>query len=107
MIQKLFANKIEHRYLIKHETKPQVLIKFLLVLFVFLSYFIFIAQQYGVRQGFFVAILSWSFFVLCTPIADAGFLIDFPLRLLLQIRMLVAEFFIWIVAISINLYAFF
>jgi hypothetical protein len=46
--------------------------------------------------------ITWSFFVLCTPIADAGFLLDFPLRLLFGIRMLVSEVAVWTVAIAIN-----
>jgi hypothetical protein len=46
--------------------------------------------------------LTWTFFVLCTPIADAGFLLDFPLRLLFGIRMLISEIAVWAIAITIN-----
>lgn len=95
------------KHLLRHETKRNILIKFLLVLLVFLGYFIFIAKKYGLQQGFFVSTLSWSFFVLCTPIADAGFLLDFPIRLITKIKMFTSEIFIWIIAISLNLYAFF
>lgn len=91
----------------KHETKRHVLLKFLLVLCIFLLYFIFIASRYGFSQGLFVTSLTWSFFVLCTPIADAGFLIDFPLRLVTGIRMFVAEVFVWGLAIGVNVYAYF
>jgi len=105
-MKKLFSNQIKHNNLLKHETKRHVLIKFLLVLSVFMAYFIFIAQRYGIKEGFFVSALTWSFFVLCTPIADAGFLIDFPLRLITKIKMFVSELFVWIVAIALNLYAF-
>jgi len=104
---KLFADKIKHKNLLKHETKRNVLMKFILVLSVFIGYFIFISNEYGIQEGFFVSILTWSFFVLCTPVADAGFLIDFPLRLITNIKMLFAESFIWIIAISLNIYAFF
>ena len=103
----LTKDKIHHKHLLKHETKLHVLIKFSLILAVFFWYFIFIAQQYGAKEWFLVASLTWSFFVLCTPIADAGFLIDFPLRLLLKVRMIFAEIFIWGIAILINFYAFF
>jgi hypothetical protein len=58
--------------------------KFSLVLLIFLGYFIFIAKKYGLQQGLFVSTLSWSFFVLCTPVADAGFLLDFPSDSLLK-----------------------
>ena len=36
------------------------------------------------------------------PVADAGFLLDFPLRLLFGIRMVVSEVVVWIVAFGIN-----
>ncbi len=99
--------KISHKNLIKHKTKRSILIKFLLVLGVFAGYFIWMSQKYGAEQGFYVAILSWSFFVLCTPVADAGFLIDFPLRLITKIKMLHSEMIVWTVAISLNTYTFF
>jgi uncharacterized membrane protein len=100
-------NKINGEHLLKHETKQQVLIKFILVALVFWLYFVFISQKYGVQQGFFIAALVWSFFVLCTPIADAGFLLDFPLRLITKIRMFVSEIAVWIIAISLNIYTYF
>lgn len=103
----IFTKKIKHPHLWKHETKKKVLYKFVFVLFIFFGYFIFVAYEYGVEQGFLVASLTWSFFVLCTPIADAGFLIDFPLRLVTTIRMFVSEIFVWSIAIIINIYAFF
>ncbi len=97
-----------HRYeIIKHETKKHVFVKFLLIFLVFFGYFAFIATEYGVRDGFFVTALTWSFFVLCTPIADAGFLLDFPVRLLTRIRMFFSELMVWGLAILLNFYAFF
>ncbi len=107
MAKNIFTDKIKLKNLSKHETKRKILIKFLMVLFILIVYFIIIAQKYGVQQGLFVTFLSWSFFVLCTPIADAGFLIDFPLRLITRIKMLFSEIFVWILAISLNFYAFF
>jgi hypothetical protein len=58
--------------------------------------------QYDLLTGGIAALITWSFFVLCTPIADAGFLLDFPLRLIFGIRMIVSEIVVWIIAISIN-----
>lgn len=52
--------------------------------------------------GGMVSGLTWSFFVLCTPVADAGFLIDFPVRLITGVRMFILEVFVWIVAITLN-----
>ena len=105
-MKKIFSNKIKNGHLIKHETKRQVLIKFILLISIFAVYFIFVTQKYGTQQGLLVTILTWSFFVLCTPIADAGFLIDFPIRLLTNIKMLFSEIIVWVIAISINSYIF-
>ncbi len=97
----------ETRKIIKHETKRSVFIKFLLILLIFIGYFVFIAMKYGVKDGFLVTLLSWSFFVLCTPVADAGFLIDFPFRLITKVRMVYSEIIVWAIAIFLNVYAFF
>lgn len=102
-MKKIFA--INH-FLI-HETKRKALIKFLLVFLVFVSYFLFLVFRYGAGNGILITILTWSFFVLCTPIADAGFLLDFPLRLITGIRMFYSEIIVWTIAINANLYFFF
>lgn len=89
---------------IKHKTKRNTLIRFGLVLAVFISYFVFISFKYGAKEGFSVTILTWSFFVYCTPIADAGFLVDFPVRLITKVRMIFSEMGVWILAALINTY---
>lgn len=99
--------KIQKEHLLTHETKRHVVIKFACVCIIFILYAFFIMHQYGAQQGLLVALLTWSFFVLCTPIADAGFLIDFPLRLITHMRMVIAEIFVWFIAISLNIYAFY
>ena len=88
----------------KKETQPekQLLYKFLLLSALLAAYFSYLSFQYGVMTGGIASALTWTFFVLCTPIADAGFLLDFPLRLLFGIRMLVSEVAVWTVAIAIN-----
>ncbi len=90
-----------------HETKKQIVIKFFLILAILIFYLAFLVYRYGVEEGLIITILTWSFFVLCTPIADAGFLLDFPLRLITKLRMFYSEIVVWIIAISINLYVFF
>jgi hypothetical protein len=47
--------------------------------------------------------LTWSFFVLCTPIADGGFILAFPVRLLFGIKMSVTQVVLWFVAILVNI----
>lgn len=85
-----------------HHTHRYIWVKFLFVIFIFLSYFSFVSFRYGVGQGFWVSWITWSIFVMFTPVADAGFLIDFPLRLLFKVRMIVSEIFVWALAIGLN-----
>lgn len=82
--------------------RKQALIKFILLCIVMVGYFSYLSYEYDLLTGGVAALLTWSFFVLCTPIADAGFLVDFPLRLLFGIRMVMSELFVWAVAIFIN-----
>lgn len=82
--------------------KRQLIIKFLLLLALLAGYFGYLSYQYNLATGGVAALLSWSFFVLCTPVADAGFLLDFPLRLLFGIRMVFSELAVWGLAIGIN-----
>lgn len=72
-----------------------------------LGYFGYLSYEYNILTGGIAALLTWSFFVLCTPIADAGFLPDFPLRLLFGIRMVISEIVVWLIAILINIAAVF
>ncbi len=98
-------NKPKHHELVKHPTKRKVFVKFIAVVLVFAGYFLFVAGRLGFENGFYVTTLTWSFFVLSTPIADAGFLVDFPLRLLLGVRMIVSESIVWLMAITANVLA--
>lgn len=83
----------------------QVYIRFFLLVLLLAGYFVYLILAYDFRTGSIAALLTWSFFVLCTPIADAGFLLDFPLRLLFGIRMLHSELAVWAIAISLNISA--
>ncbi|MDQ7071027.1 MAG: hypothetical protein Q9M48_09880 [Rhodobacterales bacterium] len=83
--------------------KHQVLWKFIALLAVLIGYFAYLSLQFDLMTGGIAAALTWSFFVLCTPIADAGFLLDFPLRVLFGIRMILSEIAVWTIAILLNL----
>ncbi len=87
--------------------KKQLLYKFLLLSILMIGYFSYLAFRFDVATGAVASALTWSFFVLCTPIADAGFLVDFPLRLLFGIRMLISEIVVWTIAIAINVVSLF
>ena len=67
-----------------------------------MGYFFYLSFKFDFSTGFLVTAITWSFFVLCTPIADAGFLLDLPIRLLFGIRMLYSEIMVWLLAIIIN-----
>ncbi len=86
--------------------KSPGLVKFLIVAGLVILYMIFAIIQFGLRDGLLVTALSWSFFVFCTPIADAGFLLDFPIRLLTGFRMLYTEIIVWVIATILNIFAF-
>lgn len=82
--------------------KTQVVLKFLGLVALLFGYFGYLSFKYDLATGGVASILTWSFFVLCTPVADAGFLLDFPLRLIFGIRMVLSEIAVWGVAIVTN-----
>lgn len=96
------TQRIPVAHLHQHASKREAAGKFLLLLLVLLGYFGYCVWKFGLADGGTVAALTWSFFVLCTPVADAGFLIDFPVRLLFRIRMWVSEIMVWAIAITIS-----
>lgn len=83
--------------------KKQLFYKYFLLCIFLVIYFSYLSYQYDVMTGGIASVLTWSFFVLCTPIADAGFLLDFPLRLFFGIRMLKSEIVVWVLAITVNI----
>ena len=87
------------------QPKHQAFTKFLLLLLIVFSYFAYLSYQYDLMTGGIAALITWSFFVLCSPVADAGFLLDFPVRLLFGVRMVISEIVVWVVAIVINILA--
>lgn len=95
--------KINYRDLLKNQPQREELYKFLLLLGILTIYFGYLSWQYGLATGGLVSALTWSFFVLCTPVADAGFLLDFPVRLVTGLRMFYCEMMVWVIAITLNL----
>lgn len=98
-------SKSRHKISYKHQTHKGIFIRFGLIVLIFLAYFLFVSTKYGYADGFFITWLSWSFLVLCTPIADAGILVDFPVRLVSGIRMIYSEVAVWGIAIILNIFA--
>lgn len=94
------AAKFSHH----HPTHFETIFKFIALLAIVLGYFAYMAYQYDAATGFGLAVLSWSFFVLCTPVADGGFILAFPIRLLFKVKMAATQAVVWFLAVAINLY---
>ena len=90
----------------KHETKKHSLVRFIGLFLIIISYFVYISIKLGTKTGIFVTALTWSFFIFCTPIADAGFLVAFPVRLLMGVRMMYTQIIAFFVAFFLDLFAF-
>jgi len=88
----------------KNETHLEALLKFVVLLLTFVTYFGFMSWKYDASTGFGLALLTWSFFVLCTPVADGGFIFAFPVRLLFKIKMSITQVVLWFVAVGINVF---
>jgi hypothetical protein len=102
------TSKIKSKYnFIRRKIDQHPLIKFFIVVALFLIYLFFATQNHGIKEGFLIGFLTWSFFVLCTPISDAGILIDFPIELVTGIKMIYSEVIVWIIAISLNIFIYF
>ena len=97
--------EMERSELIAHETKRHSLFKFILLLIILIAYFIFVTREYGAGYGLVITALTWSFFVLCTPVADAGFLVDFPIRIFANVRMFQTEIVVWVASVLMNVIA--
>ncbi len=101
------VNKPKLSEYLTHETKKHSLIKFIGLVVIVILYLVFMSMKLGTGTGIFVTIMTWTFFIFCTPIADAGFLLAFPIRLLTGFRMMYTQLLSFVLAGAINLYAFF
>jgi len=87
----------------QHATHRETLLKFIFLLLILVAYFLYMSWKYDASTGFGVLVLTWSFFVLCTPVADGGFILAFPIRLLFKIKMAVTQAVLWFIAVGINI----
>ncbi|HFU76221.1 MAG TPA: hypothetical protein ENK66_08255 [Arcobacter sp.] len=92
------------KFHLSHETHKETFLKFIALVAILVSYFFYMSWKYDASTGFSVALLTWSFFVLCTPVADGGFILAFPIRLLFGIKMAITQVILWFVAIGINIF---
>ena len=92
------------KFNIKHETHVETLLKFITLALILVAYFLYMSWKYDASTGFSAALLTWSFFVLCTPVADGGFILAFPIRLLFGIKMSMTQLALLFIAIAINIF---
>jgi hypothetical protein len=71
--------------------RTHVGLRYALSVLVVAAYAAFMVHKYGLRDGLSATYLTWSFFVLGTPVADAGGILDVPLRLLTGVPMVAIE----------------
>jgi hypothetical protein len=100
----LKINKNAIKFHSKHQTHSESLLKFLALISIVIGYFLYMTWKYDASTGLGVSVLTWSFFVLCTPVADGGFILAFPIRLLFKIKMSITQVVLWFVAVAINIY---
>lgn len=91
------------KHLVTHETKIHELRRFLIAFSILAAYTLYLIWHYG-PNGLSLGVITWSAFVLATPLPDGGVILDFPIRLLSGIRMVISEIFVWITAIGANAY---
>jgi len=99
---KIHKNTIKFHH--KNETHSESLFKFLALISIVIAYFLYMSWKYDASTGLGVSILTWSFFVLCTPVADGGFILAFPIRLLFKIKMSITQAVLWFVAVGLNIF---
>lgn len=87
---------------LKYETRKHSSLRYIFLFLILISYFAYSVNQYGTGKGILITVLTWSFFVFSTPIADAGFIVAFPTRLLFKVRMIYSQIAVFFIAGIIN-----
>jgi len=82
-------------------------VKFVLLSCILLFFGWSFTAEFGFLPGIHSLLLTWSFFVLCTPAPNGGTLIDIPFEILTGKRMLYSELLVWGFAVLFNLVSYF
>ena len=98
-----FGHKVKLAHFRKHETKKFQLKRFLMALAILILYTGYLYFHFG-ASGITLGLITWSAFVMATPVADGGLILDLPIRVFTGIRMVYSEMIVWTVAISMNIY---
>ena len=106
IIEKLIASKDKTYSSIRKKFDKHPIAKFIAVALILIFYFLFISSKYGAQDGLLITLLVWSFFVFCTPVADAGILVGFPIRLATGVKMLHSEIIVTVAAFFITAFSY-
>lgn len=87
--------------------RKQEIINFSILLFLFILFTLFLISFHGYKQGIQIAFLAWSFYILCVPAKHGRFLIGLPYKIITGKNLLHQELFIWIGALTLNIFTFF
>lgn len=61
--------KAATKFNLQHQTHKETIVKFLALLAILIAYFGYMSWKFDASTGSGLALLTWSFFVLCTPVA--------------------------------------
>jgi len=75
-----------------------------LIVILFLFTFIFFVVYNGFLKGCIKTIFIWAFFILCTPIPEAGLLVSLPLKKYVNISIHISQIVISFIALMILIY---
>jgi len=99
----LFGHKVKLAHFHQHETKKSSLKRFSIAFTILIVYTAYLYFNFG-NDGIILGLITWSAFVMATPVADGGLLLDLPIRVFTGIRMVASEMIVWVVVISMNIY---
>ena len=74
------------------------------IVILFILLFIFFIFYNGLYKGTIKSLFIWAFFVLCTPVPEAGLLISLPVKRYFNIRMDICQTFVSLLALFMIFY---
>ena len=84
-------------------TKFQAL-KFSITCLLLVWYYGYLVGEFGLAVATQSILLTWTFFILCTPSTNGGIIIDIPFHVITGKRMLYSEIGIWCCALIYNIF---
>ena len=86
------------RQIFQNANKTSGFTRFCIIILIIFIYSCFVIYSYGIKNGISITLLTWCFFVYGTPIADAGVLLDFPIKIFTDNPMQRTELYVFAIA---------